>query len=92
MSGECCKGVATFYETLIHPEYGSSYEATKASYMYSVKDEISNGTFFDWYKLHVCPDSHRGAHLTATNIVWYSRQQEKFIFFLSPDDTLLKLV
>lgn len=50
---ECSRGVTALYDNLSDPDYASSYDSNKSAFMYSIKDEITDGSLFDWYALHV---------------------------------------
>ncbi|KAH8833459.1 S-adenosyl-L-methionine-dependent methyltransferase [Flagelloscypha sp. PMI_526] len=51
-SEECTLAVNSLYDVLKDPEYGPDITPLKSSFMYSVKGEMSEGSFFDWLNNH----------------------------------------
>ncbi|KAH9949707.1 S-adenosyl-L-methionine-dependent methyltransferase [Amylocystis lapponica] len=49
---EMARGGSLFLETLSDKEYAFSYDPTKAPYMYAVRNEGIQGTYFDWMIAH----------------------------------------
>ncbi|KAL0060251.1 hypothetical protein AAF712_012961 [Marasmius tenuissimus] len=52
LAGENLRAVASLPEALVDPEYGASVAPDKTSFTYTVRGEMKNASFFDWYKTH----------------------------------------
>ncbi|THH16200.1 hypothetical protein EW146_g4400 [Bondarzewia mesenterica] len=54
--------VTNFYDALVDPEYGHSYDSHRTAFGYGIREEMPNATLFQWLQHH--PESkerfHRG--------------------------------
>ncbi|THH16220.1 hypothetical protein EW146_g4386 [Bondarzewia mesenterica] len=48
------------YDAMVDPEYGHSSDARRSPFSYGIKEEIPNGTMFDWLGQH--PESSKRFH------------------------------
>ena len=47
--------VTNFYEALVDPDYGHSYDSRRTAFGHGVRHEMPDATLFDWLQRHVRP-------------------------------------
>ncbi|THH16261.1 hypothetical protein EW146_g4345 [Bondarzewia mesenterica] len=77
--------VSHLYDTLIDPEYGASFDARRSSFAYGIKDDIPNGTMFDWLGDH--PESSERSMVGISYILGHGAVVKQYPWANLPQDT-----